>query len=157
MIHSLLHTFKFHLFFLLFTLSLAAQERYPVHVTKIVDGDTFWATDANGQRIKFRPIGFDCPEKSNFGRPAEPYNHEATAYTSNLIADQTVDVEYDVQTTDQWGRHLVYVYLSDGRMLNEEILKAGWAQLATYPPNIRYVNRFRSALHIAREQNKGIW
>jgi len=74
-------------------LSLTAQDLIPVTVTKISDGDTFWAKDVSGENIKFRPIGFDCPEEFNFGRPAEPFNQEATAYTTSLIADQTVFVE----------------------------------------------------------------
>jgi len=138
-------------------LSLTAQDLIPVTVTKISDGDTFWAKDVSGENIKFRPIGFDCPEEFNFGRPAEPFNQEATAYTTSLIADQTVFVEYDIQQADKWGRHLVYVYLEDGRMLNELILQADWAQVATYPPNIKYVERFTAAQRQAREQGRGMW
>lgn len=134
-----------------------AQERMPVTVTKVSDGDTFWATDASGDKIKFRPIGFDCPEEANFGRPAEPYNEEATAYTESLIENQTVYIEYDIQKTDKWGRHLVYVYLDDGRMLNEEILSSGWARVATYPPNVRYVHRFVKAQKSAIADSRGMW
>ena len=139
------------------SISIVAQDRIPVTVYHISDGDTFWAKDASGAKIKFRPIGFNCPEEANFGKPAEPFNEEATAYTSSLIANQTIYVEYDVQSKDQWGRHLVYVFLSDGRMLNELILQAGWAQVATYPPNVKYVDRFRAAQQEAREQGRGVW
>jgi len=142
---------------LLTGLSAAAQDRVRVAITKISDGDTFWATDESGTNIKFRPIGFDCPEEANFGRPAEPFNEEATAYTASLIENQTVFVEYDIELSDQWGRHLVYVFLSDGRMLNEEVLLAGWARVATYPPNVKYVERFVSAQKIAIAEHKGMW
>jgi micrococcal nuclease len=138
-------------------LSLAAQERIPVQVISVSDGDTFWAEDAQGQKIKFRPIGFDCPEEANFGRPAEPYNEEATAYTTSLIMDQKIYVQYDIEQADKWGRHLVYVWLEDGRLFNEEILRAGWAVVATYPPNVAHVERFTTAQREAREQGRGMW
>lgn len=135
----------------------SAQDKIPVVVTKISDGDTFWASDRAGQSIKFRPIGFNCPEESNFGKPAEPFNEEATAYTTSMIMGDTVMVEYDVQQSDQWGRHLVYVYLHDGRLFNEEILKAGWAEVATYPPNIKYVDLFIKAQSEGRNNKNGMW
>jgi len=42
-------------------------------------------------------------------------------------------------------------------MLNELILQADWAQVATYPPNIKYVERFTAAQRQAREQGRGMW
>ena len=50
-----------------------------------------------------------------------------------------------------------YVYLPDGKMLNEEIVKAGYAQVMTYPPNIKYQERFLKAYREARESKKGLW
>ena len=149
--------FIFLLIFSIFSDSSQLPQRFPIEVIKISDGDTFWAKDESGEKIKFRPIGFNCPEKSNFGKPAEPFNEEATAYTTSMIMDKTVYVEYDIQKTDRWQRHLVYVFLEDGTMLNEQILKDGWAELATYPPNVKYVDRFRVAARMAREEKKGMW
>ncbi len=42
-------------------------------------------------------------------------------------------------------------------MLNEEILKAGYADLLTIPPNVKYAKRFRKAYRDARENNRGLW
>ncbi|MBL7996544.1 thermonuclease family protein, partial [bacterium] len=58
---------------------------------------------------------------------------------------------------DKYGRLLVYLYLEDGRMINEEIVKAGYANLMTYPPNVRYRERFADAYRFARENKKGLW
>jgi len=35
--------------------------------------------------------------------------------------------------------------LLDGQMLNEEIVRAGYANLLTYPPNVKYHERFLRA------------
>ena len=57
----------------------------------------------------------------------------------------TVRIEFNVEKRDKCGRSLGYIYLSDGGMLNEEILKAGYANLMTVPPNMKYQQRFLKA------------
>jgi len=60
---------------------------------------------------------------------------EATKFVRSLVrpGDQ-VRIEFDVEKKDRYGRLLGYVYLSDGRMINEEIVKAGYASILTHPP-----------------------
>ena len=42
-------------------------------------------------------------------------------------------------------RLLGYIYLSNGKMLNEEIVKAGYANVMTIPPTVKYQDRFLKA------------
>jgi micrococcal nuclease len=42
-------------------------------------------------------------------------------------------------------------------MLNEEIVKAGYASVMTIPPNVKYEDRFLKAYQEAREDKKGLW
>jgi micrococcal nuclease len=58
---------------------------------------------------------------------------------------------------DRYGRLLCYVYLRNGKMLNEEIVKAGYASLLTYPPNVKYQSVFLKAYREAREKKRGLW
>jgi micrococcal nuclease len=58
-------------------------------------------------------------------------------------------IEFDVQKRDRYSRLLGYVYLADGRMLNEVILRQGLADLFLVPPNLRYSRRFQEILHRA--------
>jgi micrococcal nuclease len=69
----------------------------------------------------------------------------------------SVQLEYDVRERDKYGRLLAYVYLPHGTMLNEEMLKKGYAQLLTMPPNVRYVKRFTAALEEAKKERRGLW
>ncbi len=46
-----------------------------------------------------------------------------------------------VQQRDRYDRLLAYVWLPDGSMLNERLLREGWAVLLTAPPDMRYVHR----------------
>ena len=57
-------------------------------------------------------------------------------------------LEKDVSETDKYGRLLCYVWLvhPDGqRMLNEELVKGGYAQVSTYPPDVKYQDLFLSS------------
>jgi len=128
-----------------------------VKVTYVVDGDTFYGKDEAGNKIKFRFIGFDTPEKPREDKLGEPYHQEATEYLKSLIDSKMVYVEYDVQTKGRYGRDLVYVFLEDETFVNAEMLKAGWAELMTFPPNIKHVELFRELLSNSRLAKRGIW
>ena len=67
-------------------------------------------------------------------------------------------LELDAEEEDDYGRLLAYVYRSDGSMFNEALVREGNAQeVATFPPNTRYLDRFEKAQEEAREAGRGIW
>ena len=68
-----------------------------------------------------------------------------------------ITIELDVQERDRYGRILGYVYLSSGKMLNEEIVKAGYAVIMTISPNVKYKDRFLIAYKYAKERKVGLW
>jgi len=68
-----------------------------------------------------------------------------------------ITLEFDVQERDRYGRLLGYVYLSNGKMLNEEIVKAGYANVMTIPPNVKYKDMFLKAYNYAMESKLGLW
>jgi micrococcal nuclease len=59
-------------------------------------------------------------------------------------------LEFDVRKRDRYKRLLGYVYLADGRMLNEIVLRQGLAQLFQVPPNLRYSLHFQEIARLAR-------
>lgn len=71
------------------------------------------------------------------------WKKEAFEYVKNLLKGKKVLLEYDVQKYDRYGRTLAYVYLEDSTFLNAHLLKMGLAGMATYPPNVGYVEVFR--------------
>ncbi len=68
-----------------------------------------------------------------------------------------LELELEVQKVDPYGRLLAHVYLTDGQMFNETLLEEGYAQMATFPPNVKYVNRFLEAQRESRAANRGLW
>jgi micrococcal nuclease len=164
-----LFTSLFIFSFFVFLWSYSSADKKPI-IIKIIDGDTL-LIEYKGKKENVRLIGIDTPESRHNRKALRDAQkghenieniikagREATRFVQTLVKPgDEVQLEFDVQIRDKYGRLLAYVYLSDGRMLNEEILKAGYAQLLTYPPNIKYVDRFLKAYREARENNRGLW
>jgi micrococcal nuclease len=124
-----------------------------VFVEKISDGDSVEAV-IKGKREHIRLIGIDAPEMGQ-----RPWGKKAKKYLEGLVAASgwEVGIEYDVEKRDQYDRILAYLWTRDGRLINEEVIRSGLAVLFTFPPNVKYVDRFRAAQIIARENKIGIW
>jgi micrococcal nuclease len=125
-----------------------------VTVRRVVDGDTIDISPSVEGRSRVRLIGMDTPEV-HFS--SQPYGPEASAFAKRELDGQEVKLELDVQKIDPYGRLLAYVYLPDGSMFNETLLREGYAQVATFPPNVKYVDRFLEAQREARAANRGLW
>ena len=134
--------------------STLASQLYDV--VRVVDGDTI-VVKYNGVDEKVRLIGIDTPESVHSD---ESKNTEegvlVSDYTKKMLTDKKVGLEFDVSKRDKYGRLLAYVYL-DGEMYNKILLKEGYARVATYPPNVKYVDEFVKLQKEARENNKGLW
>ncbi len=127
-------------------------------VVRVVDGDTIVARVAGrDERVRF--IGIDTPETVHPQRPVECFGREAAAHTASLIGPGTaIRLVYDVARTDRYGRTLAYLYRAeDGLFVNLALVRDGYAQVATHPPNVRHVEAFTAAQREAREAGRGLW
>jgi micrococcal nuclease len=124
-------------------------------VTRVVDGDTIHV-DLDGTDTTIRLIGIDTPEKEGPYTHEECYGREASAYTERALAGREVQLEFDVERTDRYDRTLAYVWL-DGELFDERIVADGYAVVATFPPNVKYADRFLSAQRAARDGGLGLW
>lgn len=125
-------------------------------VVRVVDGDTI-VVNFNGINEKVRLIGVDTPESVH---PNETKNTEKgiliSNYTKERLSGKSVELEFDIQERDKYGRLLAYVYV-DGYMYNKELLEKGYAKVATYPPNVKYVDDFTKLQEKARKEKVGLW
>lgn len=127
-------------------------------VTKVVDGDTFWADNDTKAGVKVRLIGVDAPESKNvFKKKIGYYGMEAKAYLTTLLSGKNVKLVCDVDSLDQYGRTLAYVYLEDGTFVNADLMKNGYAMVMTIPPNVKFAAEFVKLQQDARENNRGLW
>ncbi len=125
-------------------------------VVRVVDGDTI-VVASEGDEVKVRLIGVNTPETVDPNSPVEEYGKEASDYTKGVLSEGlAIELEYDVQQLDQYGRHLAYVWLGD-EMFNVTLVKEGYAQVATFPPNVKYEATFIKYQEEAMSQSKGLW
>jgi micrococcal nuclease len=124
-------------------------------VVKIVDGDTIHVRVA--ERVeKVRYIGVNTPEIHHPTRGEEPGGREASEANRRLVAGRHVRLELDVQSRDRYGRLLAYVWVGE-TMINAELVRQGYAQVMTVPPNVRYQRRFLDLQRDARQAGRGLW
>ena len=133
----------------------SASAEVEVTVTRVTDGDTVRVSPEIGGEDRVRLIGVDTPETTP-GRRPDPYGEEAARFTRERLEGRDVSLQFDAERGDDYGRLLAYAYLSDGSMFNETLLREGYAQVATFPPNTRYLERFEDAQEEAREARRGI-
>lgn len=139
------------------TINKPAQAPASATVTRVVDGDTVELTFADGNSEKLRLIGVDTPETVHPTIGEEPGGREASDYTKAALTGKTVLVEFDVEQRDRYGRLLGYLYTADGTLFNATLMDEGLAQLATYPPNVKYVGVFTALQKGAQAAQVGLW
>jgi micrococcal nuclease len=121
-------------------------------IMRVNDGDTV-TVSINGRLERIRLIGIDAPEMGQglWGEKAKKHLEDI------LYSSRNVYVEYDVERRDKYGRLLAYTRTTDGRLVNAEMLRDGYAVLFTFPPNVKHVDEFTSSQRQAREKKRGIW
>jgi micrococcal nuclease len=144
---------------LLLTLSPSAAAQGPapaaaatLRVRQVIDGDTITVSGVGTVRL----LGVDAPEKTGSYRQSEPYGDAATKFMKTLLDGKLVRLDYDGERKDQYNRTLAYVYLEDGTLANEAIIRAGYAE--TYRRfTYRLKPRFQAAEQEARAAHRGMW
>lgn len=116
-------------------------------VSKVIDGDTVVLDTEETVRL----IGINTPERG------QPFYEEARDFVASLVLHESVRLENDVEAFDQYGRRLAYLFLADGTFVNLEIVRQGFAQVYTVPPNVAYEAELRAAEQEAREYRRGLW
>jgi micrococcal nuclease len=124
-------------------------------VVRVVDGDTIHVK--LGERVeKVRYIGIDAPEIRHPTKGEEPGGRRAAEVNRRLVGDQRVRLELDVRARDRNGRLLAYVWVGD-LMVNAELVRLGYAQVMTVPPNVRHQELFVKLQREARDAGRGLW
>jgi len=131
-------------------------ERTPARVVRVIDGDTI-EVEIGGREYRLRYIGIDAPETVKENTPVEWMGPEASAANKALVSGKVVYLEKDVSDTDRYGRLLRYVFLANGTFVNGELVRQGYAQAITYPPDVKYQKLLRALEREARNAGRGLW
>lgn len=123
-----------------------------IYVESVIDGDTVKTAAGNSIRL----LGVDTPE-INWGEgESDFYAQAARKFTVKNLKGKNVDVEYDIEKEDKYGRKLAYIF-QNGENFNQKLLENGYATLMIIAPNKKYEKEFKQAVRNARQKQVGIW
>jgi micrococcal nuclease len=119
-------------------------------LVKVMDGETIQVT-VNGALAMVKYIGIDAPTGG------ECYSAQAARANANLVTGQRLVLEKDEVDTDASGNLLRYVYLIDGRMVNEELVNSGAARAEISKPNVKHQSLIGPYELAAQAAKRGAW
>lgn len=149
--------FMVFLFLLIIPINVSALEK-TVTLVKCVDGDTAkFLIDNKEQSARF--LAVDTPETKHPKKGVEKFGPEASEYTCDRLTNaKKIVLEYDDNSTkeDKYGRALVWVFV-DGDLLQEELIKKGYAKVAYLYDDYKYTEKLKTAEKKAKSKEVGIW
>lgn len=137
--------FKYAFLLLLLWPQFSIAASFTGKVVGVSDGDTIKVM-RNGKAEKVRLSGIDSPEKK------QAFGNKAKQFTSDLVFGKVVKVE--VSDVDRYGRSVGEVFLPDGRSLNRELIKAGFAWWYSKYSKDESLGELEKTARFAR---KGLW
>ncbi len=150
------------------TPTITNYEKQLVKVLYVIDGDTI-VIEGNK---KVRYIGINTPELKDPRKPVGCFAQEAADENKKLVEGKEVFIQKDVSEIDKYKRLLRYVWVGDpstdsinspqtgsGQVIfvNDYFVRQGFAQVSTFPPDVKYYQQFLEAQTEAKENNRGLW
>lgn len=123
-----------------------------VKVIRVIDGDTI---EIEG-KLKVRYIGINTPELHDPRRPIQCFGQISADENRRLVEGKEILIQKDVSEVDKYKRLLRYVWIGD-IFINDYLIRQGFAQVSTYPPDLKYQQQFLEAQIEAKENNRGLW
>jgi len=131
-----------------------------VKLISMIDPDTLLVKE-NGKMETVQLIGVDAPEKTGPAKSPQCYDSQAMRKAAEIFKTNrqiSLTIDGKAGETDQYGRELRYVYLSDGTLYNGLLIKDGLAKESN-PRNVDYKfkNEFVNDQEEAVATAAGIW
>ena len=126
--------------------AIANPQQWKVTVTKVIDGNTLEIMTEGKDTFNVVLKDIDCPEIG------QQFGDEAKKLTEKFLLKKNIIIL--VSGKDRWGNRLVDVTLSNGKDINEELLKNGYAWHNT---KLSSSAKLKSLETGAKNQKKGLW
>lgn len=130
-------------------------------VTNTIDGDTFTGTiqdpldELNGEHVTVRLLGVDTPETVHPTKKPEYYGKESSSYLRSQIINKNIELFFDTDKVDLYGRWLGFVYVN-GELVQENIIKNGYGKVEEAYPCTKK-SQFLEIQGLAKQKGIGIW
>ncbi len=135
-------------------LGVAEAENRWATVKYVIDGDT--VVLCSGEIIRY--MGINAPEIAHEpGGHDEPFGRKALQKNRLLVEGKRVRLELGPEKQDRFGRGLAYIFLPNGTMVNEQLVRNGLAYVCASSFNIPYFRRLLDAQRYAIQHSEGLW
>lgn len=126
-------------------------------VVRIVDGDTI-VVSINNIDQTIRLLNVDTPETKDPNEPVECLGPEATDYLRHALpAGSQVNLEFDSERNDQYGRTLAGVFGPNGALVNAEIARRGLGVPVQFGENRKFLPAVEAAHQEAKAARIGLF
>jgi micrococcal nuclease len=124
-------------------------------VLRAVDGETIEVRV--GDRIEaVRYIGVRTPVIPHPTKSGAFRAQAAAANATLVVVGQEATLEPGIMPRDNAGRLLAFVY-ANGRFINAELVRRGFAEVVTIPPNVQRRHEFLALQIEAQRARVGLW
>ncbi len=126
-------------------------------IVHIYDGDTF-KVRFNRSEERLRLLGVDAPEIGDPSEEVDLWARLARRFSLYYLLKKQVTLTFERERTDRYGRLLAYLWLENGFLFNELIIKQGLArcfEAASVSPTMK--KRLKQAEEEAKKAKRGIW
>jgi micrococcal nuclease len=126
----------------------------PYYRAKFVyDGDTILLE--NGEQVRY--LGLDAPEVDHKGGKSQFMGREAWKRNRQILSSGQVRLEQGKESRDRYGRLLAYVFLKNGKMVNEILVQEGMAYVMFKSKGLKYRDCLLESQRKAMKKKVGIW
>jgi endonuclease YncB( thermonuclease family) len=129
-----------------------ANQRDKAIVVKMLDGESIQVV-MHEKTYTIRYIGIHTPL---FGLKSEPFGSEAANFNKTLVQNQMVILVRDSTEKNESGDLLRYVFAGD-RFVNLDLVRQGFAQAVSAPPDTSCDAVFLQAQQSAQQERLGQW
>jgi micrococcal nuclease len=127
-------------------------------VVHVIDGDTVRVRlDRPADWRTVRYIGVDTPETVKPSQPVQCFGKPASEFNRRLVEGRRVRLVLGRERRDSYGRLLAYVRLESGALVEDELLRGGYARTLTIPPNDDRAGHFLALEREAKGRRRGLW
>lgn len=120
-------------------------------VSAVTDGDTI--TLSTGEKVRYLMV--NAPE-TTMGKN-ECWGHEASNFNTDLVLNKEVELRYDQECKDRYGRLLAYVTV-EGREVNTVLVERGYGCVMHISPNgDDRAEEFKALQSKAKSAGRGVW
>ncbi len=120
----------------------------------VIDGDTIVLAD--GRKVRYLEI--NAPEVAHNDSKGEPLGRVAARFNRRLVEGRVVELLISKRKPyDRFGRVLAHVFLPNGKLVSELLVRNGLAHVCFFGAPDKYAKRLLAAQKSAIIFKRGIW